>query len=222
MQAIIPLEPGHYYHIYNRGNNRENIFVEERNYRYFMQLYQKYILPVCDTFAYCLMRNHFHILVRVKELQNQTCEVLKTSQVYNQNINDKNSEVLKTSAEVSSKGITQQFSNFFNSYAKAINTTYKRTGSLFQKRFGRVEVDSERYFAQLIHYIHFNPQKHGFVEDFRQYPYSSYQAIVSEKTTHLCKHEILEWFQGKERFVKIHDLLCDEAVIRHLIEEDFD
>ena len=161
------------------------------------------------------------MLVRVKQLQNQTCEVLKTSQVCNNNINNKTSEVLKTS-EVSSKAITQQFSNFFNSYAKAINTTYKRTGSLFQKRFGRVEVDSERYFTQLIHYIHFNPQKHGFVEDFRQYPYSSYQAIVSEKPTHLCNHEILDWFQGKDSFVKIHDLLYDEAVIRHLIQEDFD
>jgi putative transposase len=220
MQTSIPLEPGHYYHIYNRGNNRENIFIEERNYRYFMQLYQKYILPVCDTFAYCLMRNHFHVLVRVKELQNQTCEVSKTSEVYNQN-NSQTSEVLKTS-EVSSKAITQQFSNFFNSYAKAINTTYKRTGSLFQNRFGRVEVDSDRYFAQLIHYIHFNPQKHGFVDDFRQYPYSSYPAIVSEKPTRLCKDEVLNWFQGKDSFVKIHDLLCDEAVILHLTQEDFD
>jgi putative transposase len=203
MQANIPLEPGHYYHNYNRGNNRENIFVEERNYRYFMQLYQKYILPVCDTFAYCLMRNHFHFLVRVKELQNQTSEVFETS-------------------EVSSKTITPQFSNFFNSYAKAINTTYKRTGSLFQKRFGRIEIDSDRYFAQLIHYIHFNPQKHGFVEDFRQYPYSSYQAIVSEKPTRLCRAEVLNWFQGKDSFVKVHDLLCDEAVIQHLTHEDFD
>jgi len=203
MQANIPLEPGHYYHIYNRGNNRENIFIEERNYRYFMQLYQKYILPVCDTFAYCLMRNHFHILVRVKELQNQTSEVLETS-------------------EVSSKAITQQYSNFFNSYAKAINTTYKRTGSLFQNRFGRIAVDSDRYFAQLIHYIHFNPQNHGFVEDFRQYPYSSYQAIISEKPTHLCRAEVLNWFQGKDSFVKVHDLLCDEAVIQHLTQEDYD
>ena len=203
MQTNIPLEPGHYYHIYNRGNNRENIFIEERNYLYFMQLYQKYILPVCDTFAYCLLRNHFHILVRVKELENQTSEVSKTSEVF-------------------SKTVTQQFSNFFNSYTKSINATYKRSGSLFQNRFGRIEVDSDRYFAQLIHYIHFNPQKHGFVEDFRQYPYSSYQAIVSEKPTNLCRHEVLDWFQGKNSFVNIHDLLCDEAAIRHLTQEDFE
>ena len=106
MQVNIPLEPGHYYHIFNRGNNRENIFFEERNYRYFMQLYQKYILPVCNTFAYCLMRNHFHFLVRVKEVEEQTSEVLKTSEVT----------------------VRVQFSNFFNSYAKAINTAYNRTG----------------------------------------------------------------------------------------------
>jgi len=203
MQTNIPLEPGHYYHIYNRGNNRENIFIEERNYRYFMQLYQKYILPACDTFAYCLLRNHFHILVRVKELENQTSEVSKTSEVF-------------------SKTVTQQFSNFFNSYTKSINATYKRSGSLFQNRFGRIEVDSDRYFAQLIHYIHFNPQKHGFVEDFRQYPFSSYQAIVSEKPTNLSRNEVLVWFQGKKNFVNIHDFLCDEAVIRHLTQEDFD
>ena len=221
MQTNIPLEPGHYYHIYNRGNNRENIFVEERNYRYFMQLYQKYILPVCDTFAYCLMRNHFHVLVRVKELQNQTSEVLKTSEVYNQTSNSQTSEVLKTS-EVSSKAITQQFSNFFNSYAKTINTTYKRTGSLFQNRFGRIEVDSDRYFAQLIHYIHFNPQKHGFVEDFRHYRYSSYQAIVTDKPTRLCRNEVLNWFQGRDSFIEIHDVLCDEVDIQHLTHDDFD
>ena len=222
MQANIPLEPGHYYHIYNRGNNRENIFFEERNYLYFMQLYQKYILPVCDTFAYCLMKNHFHLLVRVKELQNQTSEVLETSEVNNQNCNLQTSEVFKTSEVLSAKAITQQFSNFFNSYAKSINTTYKRSGSLFQNRFGRIEVDSDRYFTQLLHYIHFNPQKHGFVDDFRQYSYSSYQAIVSDKPTHVCRQEVLDWFQGKDNFVKIHDLLCDEAIIRHLTQDDLD
>ena len=222
MQANIPLEPGHYYHIYNRGNNRENIFFEERNYRYFMQLYQKYILSVCDTFAYCLMRNHFHILVRAKEIANQTSEVLETPEVCNQTNNSQTSEVLKTPGVSAKKAITQQFSNFFNSYAKSINNKYKRTGSLFQNRFGRIEVDSDRYFAQLIHYIHFNSQKHGFVEDFRKYPYSSYQAIITDKPINICRAEVLNWFQGKNSFVQLHDLLCDESVIQHLTQDDFD
>jgi len=48
-----PLQFGEYYHIYNRGNNRENIFIASRNYDYFLRLYMKHILPVAETFAYC-------------------------------------------------------------------------------------------------------------------------------------------------------------------------
>ncbi len=198
----IPLKPGHYYHIYNRGNNRENIFYEERNYRYFLELYRKYIMPVCDTFAYCLMRNHFHILVRIKE--EQTCQVSKTWQV------------------LEPQHVSRQFSNLFNSYAKSINIAYQRTGSLFQKPFHRIEVDSDRYFARIIHYIHFNPQKHGFVENFRQYPFSSYQAIISGKPTNISKDEVLAWFQGRDNFLQLHNLLGEEADIRHLVTDDFD
>ena len=58
-----PLAPGEYYHIYNRGNNRENLFRQERNYDYFMRLYAQYIAPVALTFAFSLLPNHFHLLV---------------------------------------------------------------------------------------------------------------------------------------------------------------
>jgi putative transposase len=59
--------PGVFYHIYNRGNNRENIFREERNYAYFLQLYTRHIAPIAETYAYCLLKNHFHLLIRVKD-----------------------------------------------------------------------------------------------------------------------------------------------------------
>ena len=60
MSKSIPLQLGKYYHIYNRGNNREDLFIDERNYHYFMRLYTKYIQPIADTYAYCLLCNHFH------------------------------------------------------------------------------------------------------------------------------------------------------------------
>ncbi|MBF8283376.1 MAG: hypothetical protein HW378_2291 [Anaerolineales bacterium] len=69
MSDPIPLHPGQYYHIYNRGNNRENVFREERNYPYFLKLYAKYIEPIAETYAYCLLRNHFHLLVRIREVR---------------------------------------------------------------------------------------------------------------------------------------------------------
>ena len=97
-----PLRPGVVYHIYNWGNNRENIFPEERNYRYFMKLYGKYIAPIADTYAYCLLRNHFHFLIRIKDLpidQERGCSEQPRS----------------------FRHISKQFATFFGTYTKAIN-----------------------------------------------------------------------------------------------------
>jgi hypothetical protein len=79
-ETDIPLISEQYYHIYNCGNNGENLFFEERNYPYFLKLYAKYIYPVTNTYAYCLMKNHFHLLVRMKPLED--LEGFETFQVY--------------------------------------------------------------------------------------------------------------------------------------------
>ena len=62
-----PIEFGKFYHIFNRGNNSENLFLTHDNYSYFLSLYYKYISQVADTYAWCLMPNHFHMLIRVKD-----------------------------------------------------------------------------------------------------------------------------------------------------------
>jgi len=61
-----PLISDTYFHIYNRGNNKEDIFKEDRNYDYFLKLLSKYIIPVCEIYAYCLLKNHFHLIVKTK------------------------------------------------------------------------------------------------------------------------------------------------------------
>lgn len=53
-----PLEYDRYYHIYNRGINGCELFMEHTNYEHFMQLYEKYIPCIADTYAWCLMGNH--------------------------------------------------------------------------------------------------------------------------------------------------------------------
>jgi len=63
---IEKLLPGNMYHIYNKGNNKENLFIGEKNYFYFLNLWRKHISPLADTFAYCLLKNHFHFLIRIK------------------------------------------------------------------------------------------------------------------------------------------------------------
>ena len=67
MHKLIPLEPDKYYHIYNHAVSKDNLFVKEANYHFFLKKYAQYILPVADTFAYCLMPNHFHFAVRIKD-----------------------------------------------------------------------------------------------------------------------------------------------------------
>ncbi len=61
------LESGHYYHIYNQGNNKEELFIEEKNYSYFLSLLKKYIVPIAEIYCYCLLPNHFHLLIRTND-----------------------------------------------------------------------------------------------------------------------------------------------------------
>ena len=63
------IEPNHIYHIYNQGNNRQKIFFNRENYLYFLKKVKQHILPYADILAWCLMPNHFHLLVAVREVQ---------------------------------------------------------------------------------------------------------------------------------------------------------
>jgi REP element-mobilizing transposase RayT len=190
------------YHIYNRANGDENIFREARNYTYFLQQYTKYIEPIADTYAYCLLRNHFHWLVRLlTEEEARHVLHLPASKSYNP---------------------TQFFSNFFDSYAKAYNKLYQRYGGLFQRPFGRILVTTDAYFLNLVQYIHFNPQKHGFVSDFREWEYSSYHTLRSDKPTPLQRGFVLEQFNGRAGFEEFHQQTHPEQPIASMIGDDPD
>jgi len=178
-----------YYHIYNRGNNGETLFKEEKNYEYFLGLYKKHISPIAETYAYCLLGNHFHLLVKIRPSE-ELRENLKTLKL----------KIKKEDTYL----ISHQFSKLFNAYSQGFNKAYSRTGSLFEKYFRRIEVKNESYFTQLVWYIHLNPQKHGFVEDFRDYPHSSYHAILSNKKTNLKRKEVVEWFGSIENVKTSH------------------
>jgi len=200
----IPLQYGCYYHIYNRGNNRENLFLEERNYRHFLKLYARYVEPVADTFAYCLLKNHFHVLVRIKTVAEQ----------------DQTSRPRSEPARL--RNPSQQFGHLFNAYSKAINTAYGRTGSLFEHPFERIEVTSDSYLTRLVVYIHHNPQTHGLIADFRDWPYSSYHALRSTQPTHLRRDEVLAWFGGPAQKAAAHQRSDDDPGLAPVLLEDFE
>jgi putative transposase len=199
MPQLEPLQYGQVYHLYNRGNNGETLFREPRNYAYFLKLYAQYIEPVAETFAYCLMGNHFHFLLRVKDCQD--CQ---------------SSEDWQSCPCPASRA----FADLFSTYTKAFNKAYHRTGSLFEKPFRRIRVDTDRYFTSLVVYIHRNPQKHGFVEDYRQWPHSSYRSILSDNPSRLQRADVLGWFGGQSGFVQAHTTSLNESLIQALIADD--
>ena len=190
--SIPPLTQGNFYHIYNRGNNRENIFLQERNYAYFLDLWWKHISPIAETWAYCLLRNHFHAVVFIKETEDLTGLVGKSG---HQDLRGDLS---------GPKSPSKYFSNFFNAYARGVNIATKRTGALFERPFKRIPIDQTGYLMQVIIYVHQNPQKHNSIEDFRDWNYSSYHLLVSDAPTRLQRDSLMNLFGSRQDFVRIH------------------
>jgi REP element-mobilizing transposase RayT len=190
MQPTELLSPGKFYHIYNRGINSCNVFNENANYQYFLRLYEKYISPVADTYAWVLMKNHFHFLVRIKE------EI-----EYQDLTGFGNLSGLKST----SPPPHQYFSNLFNAYAKAYNKTYTRHGNLFERPFKRKLIEDPEYFKTVVVYIHNNPVHHGFTNHAVDYPWSSYLTCISVKPTHLKRDEVMSYFDSTTNFIITHE-----------------
>ncbi|GGD26525.1 hypothetical protein [Flavobacterium orientale] len=203
MEVKTPLLHGHYYHIYNRGNNSSPIFFENENYYHFLRLYAKYIDPIAETYAWCLLKNHFHILVRIKEKS----EIIESDLTFNTTAKPKVIEPYR------------QFSHLFNAYTQTINKRHQRTGSLFENKFERKMVTSENYFQQLIFYIHNNPVHHGLVKQMGLYPWSSFESMLSQKPTMLKREEVMELFGDRENFIDYHHQeQTDDGILDLIIE----
>ena len=177
---IQPLENGKYYHIYNRGINSTMLFKENKNYQHFLNLYDIHIEPIAETYAWCLMKNHFHFLVRIKDLNEIESE----------------KKILPS----------QSFSNLFNAYTKAFNKSYTRHSALFERPFRRKLIDNESYFQNLIAYIHNNPVHHKICDHPIEYPWTSYLACLSDKPTKLKRNEVIEMFNDVDNFKYVHQL----------------
>jgi REP element-mobilizing transposase RayT len=186
----IPLEKGNYYHIYNRGNNGIDVFFDTDSYYYFLRLYDKYVSPIVETYAWCLLKNHFHILVYVRLDNEIEYSKLEYSTV-------EKPKVLEPS---------KQFGHLFNAYTQAINKKFNRTGVLFEKPFERKQITSEKYLQNVIYYIHNNPVQHGFAKQMSLYPWSSFETIISDRQTKLKRKEVIELYGTKEDFLDYHNV----------------
>jgi REP element-mobilizing transposase RayT len=172
----IPLEAGFFYHIYNHANGEDDLFKNHDNYLFFLKKYKMYLSTYVDTCAYCLMPNHFHFLIRIKE-----------------DLSEKQNKLLSNA-----------FKKWFVSYAQSYNKVHKRKGNLFTQKFRRKNISSEKYLRNAIGYIHLNPAYHGFVNYPDDWKYSSFKAYLNDKPTQIHKNEALEFFDDRENFLFYH------------------
>jgi REP element-mobilizing transposase RayT len=201
----IAFQPGEYYHLYNRGVNRERIFFEPENYVFFLRRLREHLMPVLEVVAYCLMPTHYHLLVQVKQTP-QTSEVSKTS------------EVSDASARISAAMMRLAVS-----YTKAVNKRYERVGPLFQGAFQARHVERDEYLVHLSRYIHLNPWAAGHVGHAEEWAYSSYPDYLGLRQGTLpAPGAVLGQFSSLNayrQFVEGHASETEERIARLLIDE---
>jgi len=200
-------EPNHIYHIFNQGNNKQVIFPKEENYIFFLRKMRKHILPNVDFLAYCLMPNHFHWLVYVKEIgcitkmSNNSKNTLKMSDT------SKVSDISKPQFEnlKNMQNLSLGIKNCLSGYTKAINKQENRTGSLFRQKTkskrnfidGFTTVNNADFFEyenayaiKCFEYIHQNPVKANLVSKAEDWIYSSAIDYKGLRNGNLCNKNI--------------------------------
>ncbi len=183
------MNSANFYHIYNRANGNEKLFLAADNYFHFLRQFKKYISPIAEVYAYCLIPNHFHFVIRIKSEEELTYF-----------FKDKLSKGFKPLESL----ISLQFSHFFNSYSQAFNKKYKRKGSLFAPNFKKKIITDKVYLQQVILYVHLNPVKHKMERNFFAYPYSSYSSILSNKPTLINREAVIALFEDAENYKFVH------------------
>ena len=193
-------QPNTIYHIYNQGNNRQRVFFNEGNYDYFKDKMKKYLFPLGDIIAYCLMPNHFHILFKTNDLSCQRSSASKA--ITKIELERMALEAVSNQGEQSEMAIEVQnlptrqsnmshaIGTMLSSYSKGVNAEQGRTGSLFRSKTkakdGTKEMSisvlgsKQQFFASIenywftcFHYIHKNPVEAGLVRKSMDWPHSS-------------------------------------------------
>jgi REP element-mobilizing transposase RayT len=176
-------EEGNLYHIYNQGNNKREVFFDEKEYFLFLWLIRKNLLPYSELLAYCLMPNHFHLMIYA----DQRC-----------------SSKIKQGG-LSIDPITNSFRKILSSYTRVKNEKTGNSGSVFrQKTKAKSLSDMEvlqgdmhsisDYYQNCFYYIHQNPLRAGLVSDLVDWQYSSYLDYAGLRGGSLCNKLLAEKF----------------------------
>lgn len=193
------LKEGYFYHIYNRGAGRNKLFFSEDDYRDFLKKYEHYLSPAVQTFAWCLIENHFHCLIRPLTLEEQVLFYLSNKEKFESGYYHGTQNPEKISFNTS-----KQISHLMNSYTRYINKKKNRSGTLIEGPFKRIKVLDVSNFLNLICYIHRNPIHHKITKSYSSYPYSSYCDFIKKRKSFIELKQVIGKFGGIKNFVEAH------------------
>jgi len=212
------LQESKYYHIYHRGVKGDNIFYHDTDYQRFLEKYFYYLYIAADTYAYCLIHNHFHILIRVRpeEEQKKLFDKYQEEMIVSQNLTPAHHNV--EYPHFKKYCASNQLGHFLNSYTRYLNTTTGRTSVIFDGRFKRIEIDSIKYLSHLICYVHRNPIHHHLCREYCSYKFSSYNTLFSDEKTMLNQTEALRVLGGVSNAEAAHEELRMDYISKYILE----
>lgn len=210
------LQPGLSYHIFNHANGFEDVFCNDENYWFFLDKYRKHISPVAETYAWCLMPNHFHLVIRIRKhevieelIRNKSNSDFTSSNNFTNpdnfsKVSNFGKVKVKFDDDKTEKFLSKQFANLFSAYTQAFNKVSQRKGSLFIKNFKRELITCKAQFIRSVVYVHRNPVHHGFCQAYDDWPYSSYYGILNNDNTGVENAKVLAVFGGRSNFIEAH------------------
>jgi len=195
-EIIEPLEPEHFYHIYNHAVGDDDFFKSQNDYYFFLEKFQKYVLPFFDVYAYTLMPNHFHLVLHA----HSPASIKETLEEFYKE-KDGLYRWSQGKENIESAVLSKALGNLFDTYARYFNTAHNRKGTLFTRSFKRKLVTSETHLQDLIKYVHLNPVEANFCKHPSQWKHSSFNSIVGTKETFVKKAEVIDLFFNLENFI---------------------
>jgi putative transposase len=204
-------EPDGIYHIYNQGNNRQMVFYNRENYLYFLRKLRVHIMPFADVLAWCLMPNHFHLMVEVKDEFSRGADMLSRGAT-SSCTPTRGSSLTPTKA---GQSLNYSIGVLLSSYTKAINRQNDSSGSVFRQKtkaiclneineisshwytsfgvtFMKVDIPEWQYLQVCFNYIHHNPVKAGLVAKPEDWEFSSYADLVGMRGGTFINRETVE------------------------------
>lgn len=178
------------YHVFNRGVEKRDIFLDDQDHRIFLYYLFVYVIPLAKVLlqypnlpirlynknlnseikvlAYCLMPNHFHLLIQQKSIN----------------------------------GVSKLLKQLTNAYTLYFNNKYQRVGGLVQGRFKAVQAETDEQLLHASRYIHLNPLVSRITSDLKSYKWSSFLDYTENKGLICTKDTLFSFFSTPGKYEK--------------------